>query len=508
MHKFIISLIFSFISSFTFSQFVQVNNQELLLNNKIFEIKSIFFENTTLNGNEAFNHLYQNFDLYTLDDYTQVKKLGFNTIELELILPILKNQNAKQQIEWLKQQIEWAKSQDLKIILSSCGAVQTNKNIWNNNNIKQHTIDYWKKIATIFKDETTILGYKLLENPQGTNHQWKQIAFILNQKIRQIDLQHIIIIEQNHKPYFTLEDKNTLYHFSFLEPFDFTQQDKQNGIQKYPNEDKLDFPIDLQIQYIDTSNIKFQTGQTGWVYYEGNLMNIPDSIQSNTTVASPILTMSNASVGGLYFGEFVVEEVDTNGNSKEILRVHPYNNNYWEWYGNDKRSYFKQLRSHDMDNNDVLAIRYANELSYCYNPQLRFPVKKNYFYKISGWSRGEEISFQALNCLGLMIETSSNNYPILKRNQHFLKFYFNEFIKFKEEHNVPIYIQLKLKNHVYNYNRGGLFWMNDMQQIISQNISGYSYHNYISKEFGIYSLKKKGRKTHKNTLEYFQNYQK
>ncbi len=508
MQKHILSFIFCLFTYLSLGQFVQVNKQALSLNNQKFEVKSVFFENTSLNGTEFFNGLYQNFDLYTLEDYKQAKELGFNTVELELVLPILKNQNAKQQVEWLKKQVEWAKSQDVKLILSLHGAIQAGKTIWNDEKIRQHTIDYWQKIATLLKDDVTILGYKLLENPKGQSGKWKKIAGTISQQIRTIDNKHVIIIEQKNKPFFTLDDRNTLYHFSFVEPSVFTQQSSKEGVQKYPDNSKHAFPTDLEVLYIDTNNTKFNTGEIDWTYYESKLFYIPDSIQTQTTVGSPILSMSNSPVGSLYFGEFIVEEVSPSGISEEIFRVQPYNVGYWQWYGQDQKSYFKQIRAHGRDNRDVLSICYANRLSYCYNSLLRFPVKKGYFYKVSGWIRGDDISFEALNCFGLMIEQSPNNLPVLQRNAEYLKFYFQEYTNFQKEHNVPIYIELKMKHHVYKSNRGGKTWMNDMLQTISENTSGYSYHNYLSKEFGIYSLKKKGRKENKNAFEYFQEHKK
>lgn len=467
-------LFFSFYCFLVFSQnFVQVNNKELVINNETLELKSIFFENDS--------RFLQSHLLYSQQDFQNVKNLHFNCIDLELISRSFEEKHQENQFTWLKKQIQFAKDLNLYLIFSLEKKDSSEFNTW-------------EKIINEFKNEEQILAFNLGE---CTNDFVK--------KIRTIDSHHILISEQK-APFEKVNDSNILYNFDFFEPVAFTHQEKKwdnlKNNQKYPHEKKLEFPTDLQKVKIDTANTKFGTGRSDWTYYESKLMRLSDSLNQDTTlIGSPILSSSNASVGSIYFNEFVIEEVNENGNTNEVFRIYAYNSDNWKWISLDGLGGFKQVRSHDIDNNDVLVIQHTEELGYCYNFDFRFPIKKNHFYKISGWVKGDGISFEALNCFGFLVEKSINNRPILHRNKEYIEFYTKDFLAFQKKYNVPIYLKIGTKNNTFKQKRGGNNWIEDIKKIISPN--GYSYYNYLSKDFGIYSTNKKGKKGNKKALEYF-----
>ncbi|MCP4520516.1 MAG: glycoside hydrolase family 5 protein [Cytophagales bacterium] len=503
-------LILFVLSSLTgFSQqFVKNQGGQLLLDNKSFELNSITFNNLHWKANQQFNNAYQNIELYQETDYQEAKQLGFNAVELQLVQPYDDTyQKPETQLTWIKQQIEWAKKHDLFIILSLEGYNQIdlnkkNLNLWTDEKIKEHTIGFWQNMAKTFTNESSILGYKLLTKANTTSQQWKEFSESLTKEIRKIDQKHLIIITQNQQPYFEISDNNTLYNFQFNKPTSFSQQNRKNGFEKYPSTKNI-FPQDLTIHKIDTSSNKFLTGKSSWTYYEGKLFHIPDSLHEFPLVGSPILTSSKCTVGSVYFGEFIVEEFDTSGIAKEILRIHPYNSDQWKWNSVDKQAYFRQYRSHDMDNNDVLAIRYATNLGYCYNPTLRFPIKKGCKYRVSGWSKGVDIPFEALNCFGLMIEYSPKKFSTLQNNKDLLAFYLKDIIAFKNQSRQAVWVQYEVSKYAFQSKRGASSWIQDVESLLTdQKINkGYSY--YLDGQKGIYELKKKGKKAHKRVKSFF-----
>lgn len=465
----------SFYCFFVFSQnFVQVKDKKLITKNETLQLKSIFFENNS--------RFLQNHFLYTEQDLKNIKNLHFNCIELELISRSFEEKHQENEFKWLKKEIQIAKDLNLYLILSL-------------DRKDTSSFNTWKIIINEFKNEEQILAFNLNECNND-----------MVSKIRTIDPHHILISEQKKAPFKKINDLNILYNFDFFEPIAFTHQEKKwdnlKNNQKYPHEKKLEFPTDLQKVKVDTANTKFGTGRSDWTYYESKLIRLSDSLNEDTTlVGSPILSSSHASVGSIYFNEFVIEEVNENGDTKEIFRIHAYNSDNWKWTSQDGLGSFKQVRSHDIDNNDVLVIQHSEELGYCYNFDFRFPIKKNHFYKISGWVKGDDVSFEALNCFGFLVEKSINNNPILHRNQEYIKFYTKDFLAFQEKYNVPIYLKIGTKNNTFKQKRGGNNWIEDIKRTIYPN--GYSYYNYLSKDFGIYSIKKKGKKENKKVVEYF-----
>lgn len=469
-----LSLIFSFYCFFTFSQnFVQVKNKELVINNESIELKSIFFENDS--------RFLQSHLLYNQQDFQNVKNLHFNCIDLELITRSFEGKHQGNQFKWLKKQIQLAKNLNLYLILSL-------------EKKDTSTFNTWGKIINELKNEEQILAFNL---GKCTND------FI--KKMRKIDTHHIFISEQQ-APFQKINDSNILYNFDFFEPISFTHQEKKwdnlKNNQKYPHDEKIEFPTDLQFVKIDTNNTKFGTGKSEWTYYESKLIRLSDSLNKDTTlIGSPILSSSHAPVASIYFNQIVIEEVDENGKSKDIFRIQAYNSENWKWSSEDGSGSFKQVRSQDIDNNDVLMIQHTEELGYCYNFDFRFPIKKNHFYKISGWVKGDDVSFEAKNCFGFLVEKSEENLPILHRNKEYLEFYTQVFLAFQEKNNVPIYLKIGTKNNTFKQKRGGNHWIEDIKNIMSPN--GFCYYNYLSKDFGIYSMKKKGKKENKKAIEYF-----
>ena len=166
--------------------------------------------------------------------------------------------------DWLDKNIAWAKKYGIYLILDihvSQGGYQVlaeGAGLWNNKKNQDRFIAMWKEIAKHYKNEPTIAGFDLLNEPtvSKSRDQWKDLANRTVKEIRKVDKNHLIVMEcilgiantygTYHKieNLFLINDDNVLYSFHFYHPHDYTHQytvwtgfkDKEGG--KYPDENK------------------------------------------------------------------------------------------------------------------------------------------------------------------------------------------------------------------------------------------------------------------------------
>ncbi|MBU4190510.1 MAG: glycoside hydrolase family 5 protein [Candidatus Thermoplasmatota archaeon] len=149
-------------------------------------------------------------------DFAIAKSMGINFIRL----PFHHRYVQENQLTKLDEAISWAKNNGIYIMLdlqAAPGSQNTdyhsdsdgNAYLWSNTTYQQQFINLWKILAQRYKDEPTVIGYELLNEPvapEGT-----QLVSLYQQAIaaiRAIDNKHIIFLDGN----------NYAYDFSMFNP--------------------------------------------------------------------------------------------------------------------------------------------------------------------------------------------------------------------------------------------------------------------------------------------------
>ena len=144
-------------------------------------------------------------------DWQQMKDAGFNIVRVPFLFDLLEDANNPKTLKadawhYLDQAISEAKAHEMYVVLDLHGAVGrqgteqhtgcADKNeLWDNGEYRQRTVWLWQQIATKYKDEATIAGYGLLNEPWGTDAETlKDFMVEIYQGIRTIDEDHIVIL--------------------------------------------------------------------------------------------------------------------------------------------------------------------------------------------------------------------------------------------------------------------------------------------------------------------------
>ncbi len=182
--KKIISIIF-FLTMFS-NLFAQIPGSPLKVsgnvirdnNNSVFTLKAINFNDYMECAYNAWGRYYnQNFStivswLHTSDDYTRVKRMGFNTVRVNISPAHL---DSFPNMARLIQHIQWAKKDSLYVILGyfappgsdSLAGYYTEKNFYTSEVNKNKFRQQWGKIMKLCKDSNyTHVLYEFLNEPQ------------------------------------------------------------------------------------------------------------------------------------------------------------------------------------------------------------------------------------------------------------------------------------------------------------------------------------------------------
>ncbi|MDA3899700.1 MAG: cellulase family glycosylhydrolase [Spirochaetes bacterium] len=192
---------------------------------------------------------------HTAGDYKVIRDLGFNSVRFYLNYKLFEDDNnpykyKKDGFDWIDKNITWAKKNGIYLILNMHvpqGGFQSNAettDLWTKEGNEERFLALWKKIAKHCRDESTIAGYSILNEPAvyGGIDKWSKFTKKTVSAIRETDKNHMIIIERmqcnvtspgnadwnenvNGMMNFTpVKDTNIMYEFHFYKPFPLTHQ--------------------------------------------------------------------------------------------------------------------------------------------------------------------------------------------------------------------------------------------------------------------------------------------
>lgn len=184
---------------------------------------------------EDFKYLYrQNF--ITHQDICRIKKMGANCVRAPFNYRLIQQDR---QWSYFDNLVDWCRREGLFCILDLHSAPGAQNPDWHSDSdgsalfwkIKRFQRQYftiWQKIASRYKDEPTIAGYDVLnepvlKNPQALKKFYRHVVRV----IREVDKNHIIFLEANNygqqlKLLGRPRDENIAYSIHIYQPLNFT----------------------------------------------------------------------------------------------------------------------------------------------------------------------------------------------------------------------------------------------------------------------------------------------
>lgn len=246
----------------------------------------------------------------TQEDIRFIKKSGFNHIRIAFNYRLFVNSDYPNKLEGegyflLKRVIDWCKQENLYVILDMHGAPggQTGDNIddsfgypylFENRENQELTIKIWQKLATIYKDEPTILGYDLLNEPiahyfdiKALNPKLEPLYKEITAAIRKVDKNHIIILggaqwNMNFDIFGKPFDSKLVYQWH-----KYGSPAKQEHFQKYADfANKYNVPVWLgetgenTDEWIRDNRIMAEQNGMGWCFWTYKRLNATSTIAS------------------------------------------------------------------------------------------------------------------------------------------------------------------------------------------------------------------------------------
>jgi endoglucanase len=477
------------------TKIVDANNNPILL-------RGVAFGNWVWNNGIQVNH-------HNGLDYARVKNMGMNAIRFYLNYRIFENDATPYQYnqagwDYLNQNIAWAKANGIYLILNMHvpqGGYQsqgTGDTLWTNVENQNRLVALWKAIADKYRDEKQIVGYGLVNEivPTSSLSQWQQLAQRITDNIRTVDKNHILFIE---KPIYIkgqtsenadynfpiINDDNKVYEFHTYEPYYYTHQlFSWTGLPdggKYPDDNNLNYEDATWYTGI-FNNPKLPVGNNDWQYFDGLKYKVTDA---NMKLAVPVLVGGNVT-GKVYFDNIILKEYDTAGIFvRDVLDINLNDVTNWGyWSSNNTGTYGVASNTGVGDNNSIFINGNTLDCNLS-NYRKIFRIKQGYFYKISGWMKGENVSTQA-NC-SIRIDFLNTTKPIYGRNKQYMEYAINKYAIWAQQKNVPVYMgEFGAGNPCFQNGKGGLQFVNDVIDITKASNIHFTYHAYHESSFGIY----------------------
>jgi endoglucanase len=446
-------------------------------------------------------------------DFLRVKEMGMNSVRFYLNAKWFEDDSKPYEYkatawQWLDQNIAWAKQNGISLILNMHapqGGYQSQGKgdaLWTNPANQQRLTALWTTIADRYRNETTIAGYGLVNEPIVTSNkqQWQTLAQNIATSIRQVDKNHLLFVEAligvknptgtnyngtAEQNLIKINDSNTTYEFHYYGPYEFTHQGfdwayKGDG-GKYPDYNRIEIDPQLAWYTATFDNPKLAAGNTAWKYVEGVKYKVTDP---KIKVGIPALVGAN--VGGkVSYDDVVIKEFDPTGQlTRTVTAIDTNSPTGWGfWSSNGSGTQGTTTLGHN--DQKALTITGTTGDANISNYNNAIITKPGYSYQISGWMKGENIAANSTAQIRLDFQTTPN--PIQVRDKAFLASQIQPYLDWGKKNKVPMYLgEFGAGVNAFKANKGGLEWVRDVIDVAAANKLSFNYHAYHEDSFGLY----------------------
>jgi endoglucanase len=268
----------------------------------------------------------------TKEDIHFIKSLGFNSIRIPFNWKLFITEYPERKLQGvgyalIDKAIKWCKEENLYVILDMHCAPggQTGDNIddsygypflFENPASQLQTIKIWRKLAEIYKDETIVIGYDLLNEPiahyfnaEKLNPTLEPLYKKITAAIREVDKNHIVFLggaqwNTNFEPFGLPFDDKLVYTFHA-----YWMDVKQEAIQRHVDLiEKFNAPIWLgesgenTDEWIKDFRTLLENNNIGWCFWPYKKMNSDRGIVSINQPENFDLIIKFAEGGGFDYG--------------------------------------------------------------------------------------------------------------------------------------------------------------------------------------------------------------
>lgn len=499
-----------------YPSFVRAIGNELYLEDNEYVIKGMNFGNYMW-YNPTTPVLWYNDE----NSYKELSEAGFNAIRWYINYALLEDDNnpyvyKETGLQWIDQNIEWAEKYNIKILLNMHipqGAKSTDSydehvgslNLFfgpdavdNRSRLKE----MWKFLANRYKDNTTILGYGLLNEPklpfinslEETKAIWENYAQELTDAIRTVDNNHIIFVEPTtsivdtntneniifsyEDSLFLINDDNYAVEYHFYHPMELTHQATNTnyliGALTYPDNNLVG------VEGVTWVNNTYY--ENGYDFSAGDFQKVESPLYkvddiSTMNVGCVALRVDDLGVDNYaYFDSIVVSEYDENGSY--INNIMMYDCNKADDYKVYSSIYDGNVYYSDTEGRDGSGCIVVKDVTGT------FTVTNSNTFKFFALTEGHQYKIAAR--VKIVGSTSTKITPILsfykadkvsKLDKQYMADKIAKYIEFSNANNIPLYMG-EYGTFVASLEHGGVQWISDMLDIINENQLSASYHEY------------------------------
>jgi endoglucanase len=182
-------------------------------------------------------------NFFTEADVQRIADLGMNCLRIPLWWRSIDDPNYAGDIAWLDDCLTWCRKAGIYAIIDLHGAPggqtkngvivgeRTDAALWKDKKFQDQTVEWWKRIATRYKDDPVVAAYDLLnEAIDGPINDLMALNDRLYREVRKIDAKHMIIIEDGLYGFHRLPHPRQMGWENVVYSFHYYPQSPDEGV--------------------------------------------------------------------------------------------------------------------------------------------------------------------------------------------------------------------------------------------------------------------------------------
>ncbi|KAL7720639.1 Cellulase family glycosylhydrolase [Entamoeba marina] len=482
--------------------FIKVQNENLVKEDgTTIMLKGLAF------SNNAFNALNtEPITDHTLDDYAELKELGFNSARFYLSYLVFEDDDdpynyLESGFEWLDSEVEAAKQNNIYLVFNMHfpqGGYQSSgtSDLWNYEENKERLKALWKEIARRYVNESIVVGYGLLNEPYVTNdstpalQQWEDLMNGIADAIREVDDNHVLFVEPiigykidgvtqstaltDYRNLKLINDDNTCYEFHMYTPGYFTHQNASwtvyvDTTAVYPDDDFHIIGTNHWAAASTSSNSYDLDSQDSWQQIIGNNYTVDGSKGINNYYV--MLYGLNIGDGYILMDDITITEYNENDEFVSTWTEDFSSQPSLYLYTADGSGSYSYETEVGHTNNGCLRLEGITDHAGSLQINVKYPTVTGNKYKIDGWIyvSGCNSSVDTRPRIDFNVADG-----ICYTDKDYMRSIMEQFTDFGNVNNVPMYIG-EFGTIIYSLIQ------------VEVEILGFNYHDFHETNFGLYT---------------------